>query len=108
MLDGICTDAQSVSASYSLCNQEQLHKAVDGEVWFGRSGSQKPRRRAFPYKSSAGLPASGLFGTIPNAKARYDQNAVSWLSTYRAEVHFACRQVNNSLPLSHGQKSQIE
>jgi len=36
----------------------------------GRAGAQMQRRRAFPSKSSAGLPASGLSGTIPHAKCR--------------------------------------
>ena len=31
------------------------------------------RRRAFPFKSSAGLPASGLSGTIPHANAVFDR-----------------------------------
>lgn len=42
-------------------------------VRIGRVGAQMQRRRAFPSKFSAGLPASGLFGTIPHAKCGVDQ-----------------------------------
>jgi len=56
MLHGTFAEAQSVSTAFSLCNQEQLHNAVDGEVWFGRSGAQKQRRRASPFKSALIVP----------------------------------------------------
>ena len=84
MLHGTCTDAQSVSTVFSLCNQEQLHKAVDREEWFGRlpDGSQVPARKSLAVGLSPSSPrhcfvvpprnGSGLFGTIPNAECGFD------------------------------------